>query len=443
MEYIRRYFGFKEHNTSFMIEVRAGFTTFLTVAYILFVNPSILSSAIPIEHQAFPQMMTATALAAAFGCLVMGFFARLPFALAPGMGLNAYFAYTVVGSLGVPWQSALGAIFISGLIFSIISAFGIRSLLVEAIPHSVKVSSAAGIGLFLALIGAKNSGIVVDHPATLLTMGDLSQAGPALAAVGLMVMAVLTALRIRGAILIGILTISFAAIVFELPVFQGKAYSSLEQGLIQSPVWPVDLVASLDFQGAWELGIFGVVFVFFFVDFFDTAGTFLGLSQKIDMFKGGDKSKKAFLSDAIATMVGAVIGTTTTTTYVESAAGIEEGGRSGLVAVVCGCLFLLSIFLWPIASMVPAIAIAPALILVGAMMMGGLSQLNWNDPTISVPAFLTIMTMPFTFSIANGISVGIISHVIIFTFVNRAREVNWIVFALAAALIARFIYLSA
>ena len=329
---------------------------------------------------------------------------------------------------GTSWQTALGAVMISGLLFLVISLVGLRQLLVEAIPESVKLASSAGIGLFLAFIGAKNAGLVVANQATFVTLGDFSRADTALGAGGLLFMAVLISLRIRGAILMGILGISTVAIVFSLPVFQGKAFSGFDGALIQAPIWPSELFMAMDFSGALEMGIVGVIFVFFFVDFFDTAGTFLGLSRRVDIFdRSGNTTKKAFLTDAIATMSGAVIGTTSTTTYVESAAGIEEGGKTGLVAVVVGLLFLISIFLWPLLSTVPAVATAPALILIGSLMMGGLSRLDWGDPAIAIPAFLTVVAMPFTFSIANGISFGIISHTVIFALSKRAKDVNWIV----------------
>ena len=444
MEKLKTYFRFAEHQTDLRTEVRAGFTTFITVAYILFVNPTILSSAIPLGDNGFAQLMTATALAGAVGCLFMGLYARLPFALAPGMGLNAYFAYTVVGSMGVPWQAAFGAVLISGIIFLIISAAGARQALVEAVPHSVKISSAVGIGLFLAFIGAKNAGLVVDHPATLVSLGSLRDTGTLLGVLGLLILGLLLVLRVKGAILIGILTISAIAIAIEAPVFSGKAFSGFSGSLIQAPVWPSDLFLSFDLKGALEMGILGVVFIFFFVDFFDTAGTFFGLSQKVDLFSQGSDNKvqKGFLSDAIATIFGSLIGTTSTTTYVESAAGIEEGGKTGLVAVVVGALFLLSIFLWPVASMVPAVATAPALILVGAFMMGGMANLDWSDHLVAIPAFLTIISMPLTFSIANGISFGIISHVLLHLLSGRGKSVNILAYVLAAALLARFAFMA-
>lgn len=443
---IERYFDFKGHGVNFKSEIRAGFTTFLTLSYILFVNPSILSGAIKVPGvDVYPQLMTATALAAALGSLLMGMIARYPFALAPGMGINAYFTYVVVGQMGMTWQQGLGATFLSGLIFTGITIVGFREQLVNAIPYPVKIAATAGIGLFLALIGLKNSGIIVGSEATLVTLGDLSKAGPILTLLGFIIMVVLLFKKVRGAIAIGMLLITLIAILTEVKVFQGKAFEGFKHGLIQAPQWPTDIGLSLDIGGAMEIGLLGVIFVFLFVDLFDTAGTLLGLSYRAGYTKGNEplpRASKAFLADAIATVAGSTLGTTSTTTYVESASGIEDGGRTGFTSVVVAGLFVLSIFFWPLASAIPAAATAPALIMVGALMMSSLGNINWDNVTDSVPAFLTIIMMPLSFSIANGLSAGILSYVLIKALTGEAKKISKILYLLSILLIGRYAYIA-
>ncbi|QDG53035.1 NCS2 family permease [Persicimonas caeni] len=440
-----RFFGLSEANTSPGAEMRAGLTTFLTMAYILFVNPSILAQAIQIEDaNVTAQLLTATALAACFGTLVMGLVARFPFALAPGMGLNAYFAFTVVLGMGIPWQTALGAVFISGLVFVLLSFGGVRQAIVNAIPGDLQIATSAGIGLFLAIIGASNAGIVADHPVTLVTLGDVASPGVALALGGFLITAVLMALRVRGAILAGIVLTSVAAVVLGAPVFDGEAFGGLSEGVIRAPAWPVDLFAKLDLTAALSLGLLDVVFIFFFVDLFDTAGTLVGLGHKAGYMDEEGRlpgASRAFFSDAIATCFGAILGTSTTTSYVESAAGVEEGGRTGLTAVAVALLFGLSIFLWPLASAVPLVATAPALIIVGALMMSHIGEVDWSDVRVSVPAFVTIIGMPLTYSIANGISFGIISWVVIHLLSGKGRDVHPILYVLAVLLVVRYAWL--
>lgn len=447
MRAVDEYFGITAAGSSFRIEVRAGVTTFLTMAYILFVNPDILGKAIVIDgHNLFAQILTATALAAAIGTLMMGVIAKYPYALAPGMGINAYFTFTVVMGQGVPWRTALGAVFISGVLFLILSVSGVRAWVVDAIPPSLKIGTAAGIGLFLAIIGASASGLVVDHPATLVTLGDLSAPGPLLAVAGVILIATLLARRLPGAILVGIFAISVVAIATDAPVFNGASFAGFQHGVVQSPAWPVDLIGALDIRGAFGLGLLSIVFVFLFVDFFDTAGTLMGLSEKAgftDVQGRLPRANQAFSADAIATSVGAVLGTTSTTTYIESASGIEEGGRTGFTAVVVAILFAGSVFFWPLAAAVPSVATAPALIVVGAMMMSNLHRVKWADYTESVPVFLTIVLMPLTYSIANGISFGIVSFVAIRALAGRGREVHGLMYGLAALLVARYVYLGA
>jgi adenine/guanine/hypoxanthine permease len=445
---IDRYFGITALGSTIPREVRAGFTTWLTMSYILFVNPQVLLAAIPVPN-AFVQLLMATCLAAAFGSLAMGIVARYPFAQAPGMGLNAFFAFTVVGALGYPWQTALGAVFISGVLFVILSVVGARRAIVRAIPLGLKFAITAGIGAFLALLGFRSAGIVVSNEATLLGLGDLRSPTAWLAITGLLVTAVLMYRKITGAILYGILFTSLLAIVTRAKVYTGPdgsptSFSGFPDGIVGLPVWPSDLFGQLDIGAALGLGLFSVVFTFFFVDFFDATGTLTGLAQRAGYLdEKGDmpRARLTFSMDGLAAMFGALVGTSTTTAYVESASGIEEGGRTGLTATVVGGLFGLSMFLWPLAGAVPGAATAPALILVGALMMEGVRHVEWGDIAEAVPAFLTIILMPLTFSIANGVSFGVISYCLIALLSGRGRKVSPILYVVAALLLARYIFL--
>lgn len=445
VDQLDRYFGITESGSSLRIEARAGFTIFLTMSYILFVNPDILSAAIQIDG-AFPQLLTATALAAAFGSLFMGIVARYPFALAPGMGLNAYFAYTVVLGEGIPWQTALGAVFLSGLLFIALSAVGVRKAVVRALPAELRVATAAGIGLFLAFIGAKNAGWIVASPATLVTLGALDSASSGIATLGLMVVGGLLARRVPGAILIGIAVCTAVAIATGAPVYQGVAFGGFSDGFVRAPAWPVDLIGALDIGNALEMGLIGIVFTFTFVDLFDTAGTLVGLGERSGLTdESGNlpNASRAFLSDAVATTFGSLLGTSTTTTYIESTAGVEAGGRTGLTAVVAGLCFALSTVFWPLASAVPAAATAPVLVLVGVAMMSGLGRVDWSCPERAVPAFLTILLMPLTFSIANGIAAGILAWVALHTVAGKLKDLSWVMVTLAAAIVVRYTWLAA
>jgi adenine/guanine/hypoxanthine permease len=444
---IDRYFQVSESGSSWRVELRAAVTTFVTMAYILFVNPEILGQAIVVEGQdLFPQLLTATALAAALGSAVMGLAARYPFALAPGMGINAYFTYSVVLGQGIPWTVALGAVFLSGALFLVLSVTGVRTLVVDALPAPLKLATSAGIGLFLAIIGAQGGGLIADHPATLVTLGDLSAPKAALCLAGLTSTAILLALRVRGAILIGIVSTSALAIVFDAPVFaNGEPFGGFSGGFVQAPVWPSDLFLSLDIAGAFDLGIVSIVFVFLFVDFFDTAGTLLGLSARVGFSDSQlrlQNSRAAFTADAVATSAGALLGTSSTTTYIESAAGIEDGGRTGLTAVLVALLFIVSTCLWPVAAAVPGVATAPTLIVVGAMMMSTLQKIEWVEYRETIPVFLTITMMPLTYSIANGIAFGIISYAVLHATTGRARDVHWLVYGIAGLLIARYAFMA-
>lgn len=443
-----RYFGISAAGSSIGREARAALATFLTMSYILFVNPQVLGQAITIPD-AFAQLLFATAAAAAIGSIFMGVVARYPFALAPGMGVNAYFAYTVVMGQGIKWQTALGAVFISGFIFLLLSAGGVRQAIVNALPASLKYATSAGIGMFLAIIGLKNAGIVVASQATFVTLGHLTSPSVLVALFGLLVTGALLIRRFPGAILAGIVAATVVAIATKAPVYFGPegrlvAFEGLTAGVVQMPVWPVDLFMAMDLKGAIGLGLIGIVFTFLFVDLFDTAGTLIGLSAKAGYLddKGQlPRANQAFASDSVATMAGAALGTSTTTSFIESAAGIETGGRTGLTAVFVGVLFIAALFLWPLAAAVPGAATAPALILVGAMMMTHMHRIPWDDYEEAIPAFLTMAAMPFTFSIANGISFGIVSYALLKVASGKLRGLSWILGVLAILLIARYIWL--
>jgi AGZA family xanthine/uracil permease-like MFS transporter len=385
--------------------------------------------------------MAATAIAAAVGTLVMGLLARYPFATAPGMGLNAFFTYTLVLNQKVDWRIALGCVFLSGLMAVVISLFGLRESIIRAVPMCLKRATAAGIGLFLAMIGLINSGLVIDHPATLVTLGSFKNPSVKLTCLGLLVTAVLLISKVRGAIVIGIIVVSTVAIVGGFPVYHGQAFGGFLHGVVQSPAWPVDLMFALDIKGALSLSLMTTILSMFFVDFFDTAGTLVGLADRAGFTdKQGNlpRGSKAFLADGLASTLGAVVGTSSTTSYIESMAGIEDGGRSGLVAVTVAVLFLLSLFFWPLAGVVPGAATAPALILVGAMMIAAASGIDWEDYRQGIPAFLTMVAMPLTYSIANGIAFGIIAYTLLHLLSGKPKEVHPFMYLLTILLVLKY-----
>jgi len=422
-----RYFEFDELGTSWTREIGAGFTTFLTMAYIIFVNPSILADA----GMPAAAVMTATCLSAGFASILMGAIARYPMAMAPGMGLNAYFTYGVVKGMGVSWQIALGAVFLSGVLFLVLTALGVRRWIVESIPKPLYAAVAAGIGLFIALIGMKNAGIVVASPATALTLGNLRTPAVALAMVTLLVTAALLVRGVRAAILIGVVGAVIAANVFGMGQGGGAA--------VAAPLW-----MQLDIGGALRLGLVEIVFAFLFVDLFDNLGTLLAVAQRARLI-GADGSipriNRILTADSVATMAGSLLGTSTVVSYIESAAGVAAGGRTGVVAIVTGLLFLASVFVTPLIGAIPAAATAPALILVGVLMMSHAAAIDWDDLRHAIPAFLTMAAIPYTFSIANGLSLGFISYAALKLLTGRGREVSWFVYVLAAVLLARFFYL--
>ncbi len=434
--WFERYFEFDRFGTDMRTEVLAGLTTFMTMAYILFVNPAILSNAM--GKEAIPSIVTATALSAGISTIIMGIYAKKPFALAPGMGLNAYFAYSVCLGMGYPWQVALAAVFVEGVIFILLSVTMVRSMVIDAIPMSQKYAIGAGIGLFLTLIGLKNAGLVVASKPTLVTMGFSNFTKPELwlAVFGIFFACALMVRRIPGALLISILTTTVLAVLLHV--------APMPKSLFSMPTLSYTFM-KLDFKGLLNVGAFGVVFAFFMVDFFDTVGTVTGLSAKAGFLDENGRvpdSEKILLTDAIGTTLGAILGTSTVTTYIESAAGIEEGGRTGMVALVVGLLFIIvGSFISPIAEIIPDCATAPALIIVGFLMMSVVRGIDYDDYTEAIPAFFVLATIPFTFSIADGIGIGFISYCLLKLFAGRQREVHPLLWILAGVFVVYFLYL--
>ena len=431
MRGLERYFELYQHDTTLSREVLAGVTTFLTMAYIVFVNPAILSDAGVDRDAAF----VATCLAAAIGCLLMGLLANYPIALAPGMGLNAFFTYTVVGQLGHSWQTALGVVFLSGLIFLVLSVLPVREWIVNAIPRALKMAISAGIGMFLAIIALRNAGIVVDSPATLVQLGDLGTPSALLAALGFFAMVAMDRLRVPGAILISIITVTILSTFIGLNTYSG---------IVSAPPSLSPTFMQLDIAAAFELGLISVVFAFLFVDLFDTAGTLIGVAHRAELLDENGRLprlRSALLADSLATVAGAALGTSTTTSYIESAAGIRAGGRTGLTAVVVAVLFLGCLFFAPLAGSVPAYATAPALLFVACMMARGLSEINWDDVTDYVPAVVTALAMPLTFSIATGIGIGFITYAAVKVLSGRWSEATPAILILAGAFVLKFAFL--
>lgn len=430
------YFRFEEYGTNMRTEVLAGLTTFMTMAYIIFVNPAILSDAM--GKDAIPSLVTATALAAGIATIIMALYARKPFALAPGMGLNAYFTYGVVLGMGYSWQVALAAVFVEGIIFMILTVTKLRTAVINAIPVSQKYAIGAGIGLFLTLIGLKAAGIVVYNPATLVSLGveNFAKKEFWIAILGLLIAAAMMVRKIPGALLVAILVSTAVAVVIGVapPPESLVALPTLDKTFLQ-----------LDFVGLLNVGAIGVVFAFFMVDFFDTLGTVSGLSAKAGfMRKDGSipDSEKILMTDAFGTSFGALLGTSTVTTYIESAAGIEEGGRTGMTALVVGVLFIVvGLFVSPIAAIIPSAATAPALILVGFLMLTVIRDIDFSDLTESLPAFAVLVTIPFTYSIADGIGAGFLSYVVLKMLAGRWREIHPLMFALAVVFAVYFLYL--
>lgn len=428
--WLERMFKLTEHNTTVRTEVIAGLTTFLTMAYIIFVNPSILGDAGMPKGAVF----VATCLIAALGTLIMGLYANYPIAMAPGMGLNAYFAYVVVLGMGYTWQVALGAVFISGTLFLIVTVTGLRELFIQGIPQSLRTAITVGIGMFLALIALKSAGVVAASPATFVTLGDLHSAPVVLATLGFLVIVALDRLKVRGAILIGILLVTVLSFFFGGNKFHG---------VFDAPPSIAPTFMQLDIMGALKGGILNVVLVFFLVEMFDATGTLMGVAKRAGLLVPGkmERMNKALLADSGAIFAGSLLGTSSTTAYVESAAGVQAGGRTGLTAVVVAGLFLACLMISPLAGSVPAYATAPALLFVGCLMLRDLVELDWEDTTEVIPAAVTALAMPFTYSIANGLAFGFITYAVLKLFTGRAREVHAMVWVIAAIFLFKFAYI--
>ena len=439
------FFEFGELQTNLRTEILAGVTTFVTMAYILAVNPDILSNAIFLQESGdlFGELVIATAISSALATLIMGIYAKYPFALAPGMGINAYFAFSVVLGLGISWRVALAAVFIEGLIFIALSATKVRSRIVTAIPECLKHATAAGIGLFIAYIAlTSNSGIIVTDEATTTTLGSIGQPNTLMAIFGILLTAALVARRIKGALLIGILATALLGWILGVAPWP--------EGVIGLPQWPGHLLGQA-FVGLAEVfqtniwNLLAVLFVFLFVDLFDTVGTLTGVGVKAGFVNDEGElphASKAFMADAVGTTAGAVLGTSTVATYIESASGVSEGGRSGFTAVVVAGLFALSIFFIPLLSAIPPFATAPALLIVGVLMAGSVKEIHWDDPAESIPSFLTILFIPLSFSIAEGLAVGFISYPLLKAFQGKAHETNVAVWILAVIFLLRFVFLA-
>jgi AGZA family xanthine/uracil permease-like MFS transporter len=397
---LERYFQLREYGTNVRTEIMAGATTFLTMAYIIFVNPQILS----VSGMDLGAVFVATCLAAAISSAIMGLYANYPIALAPGMGLNAYFSFGLVKGMGYPWQVALGAVFLSGLLAVLLSLSPVREWLFNAIPKTLKLAISAGIGLFLGIIALKNAGIIVESPATLVTLGNVKSPQVLLAAAGFIAMVALDARKVPGAIIIAIL------VTTAVGVFLGVSPAG---GIVSLPPSLTPTLFKLDIAGALEIGLIGIIFALLFVDLFDTAGTLVGVAHRAGLLTPDGKLprlKRALLADSSATMIGALLGTSNTTSYIESAAGVKVGGRTGLTAVTVAILFLLALFLAPLAGTVPAYATAPALLFVACLMARGLTEMDWDDVTEYAPGVVTALAMPLTFSIAYGIAFGFITY---------------------------------
>jgi AGZA family xanthine/uracil permease-like MFS transporter len=425
---MERLFGLAAHGTTPRTELMAGLTTFLTMAYIIVVNPGIMAAAGIDPGAAF----VATCLAAAIGSALMGLLANYPIALAPGMGLNAYFAFAVVGGMGIPWPVALGAVFVAGMLFFAVSIAGFREWLINGIPLSLKLGIAAGIGFFLGFIGLQGMGLAVDHPATLVGLGKLAETKTLLACAGFLLIAGLVARNVPGAIILGILVTAALGIPFGLTTFRGIA---------DLPPSLAPTFLQMDIAGALSIGLVGIVFTFFLVDLLDNAGTLIATTHRAGLMRQDGsvpRLGRALMADSGGAMIGAALGTSTTVSYIESASGIQAGGRTGLTALTVAAFFLLALFLAPLATSIPGFATAPALVFVACLMAKSLEHLNWGDTTDYLPAIVTALAMPFSFSIATGIGLGFITYAAVKALAGRAGEVHGAVWLLAALSAAKF-----
>ena len=428
---LERYFEFAELQTNWRTEIVAGLTTFVTMAYIIFVNPALLAK----TGMPLAAVTAATCLCAAVGSILMGAVARYPLALAPGMGLNAYFTYTVCLKMHVPWQTALGAVFLSGVIFLLLTFGGIRQLLVAAIPQELHAAVAGGVGLFIAFIGLIDSGIIVKDPATAVALGNLHAPQTALACFGLLLIALLQVFRVKASILIGIAGTMLTGFIFGQVHWTPTHYRFSE---ITATAF------HLDIPGALHIGAAEIIFVFLFVDLFDNIGTLLAVTEKSGLIPANNRIprlSRIFFADATATIVGSLAGTSTVTSYIESTAGVAAGGRSGVTAITTGLLFFVALFVAPLIGAIPTAATAPALIIVGALMISTVGTIAWSDPLVAIPAFLTLITIPLTYSIATGLSFGLISFAVLRLCSGGARRKDWLLYVLAGVFLLRFVFL--
>ncbi|RZO75989.1 MAG: NCS2 family permease [OM182 bacterium] len=426
-----RLFKLKEFNTTFSKEILAGLTTFMAMAYIIFVNPQMMADA----GMDYGASFVATCIAAAIACFLMGLYANWPVGLAPGMGLNAFFTYTIVGEMGYSWQVALGAVFLAGILFVLMSITRLRAWMLESIPKDLRIAMGVGVGLFIGIIGLMNGGIIADHPATLLTLGDLSTPQPLMACLGFLIIMGLAVRNIPGAIILGILSITVIALVTGHAEYQG---------LVSAPPSIAPTIAQLDIRGALEITMVSVILAILFVNLFDTAGTLMGVASRAGLMDSEGNIKdidRALKADSTSSVAGAFFGCSPVTSYVESAAGVSAGGRTGLTACTVGLLFLFAIFFAPLAGMVPAFATAGALIYVALVMMGGMRDLDWNSPTNLLPALIMILMIPLSFSIAHGIAVGFISYVVLKVSAGKTEEINVGIWFLAIIFAAKFAFL--
>jgi AGZA family xanthine/uracil permease-like MFS transporter len=435
---LNRFFGLDAHGTTVPTEVFAGLTTFLTMAYIVVVNPVILGAAgMPVAGVA-----VATCLAAGIGSILMGLVSNYPLALAPGMGLNAYFTYTVVQGMGLPWQTALGCVFLSGIAFLLLTVAGVRQLIISAVPRSLFAAVGGGIGLFIAFIGLSDAGVIVAKPGTMVGLGNLTAPTAALSMLGLLVIASLQAKRVKGAMLFGILLTATIAWILGFAHFAPGAYRLSD---LSATAFKLDIPAALNLKGGIGLSLLEIVFVFLFVDMFDNVGTLMAVTKRAGLTAPDGtvpRMNRILLADSASMLVGAVAGTSPVTSYIESASGVAVGGRTGLTSVVVGLLFLGTLFFAPLVQAIPAAATAPALILVGALMMGALAEVEWTDPGAAIPAFLTVIIIPLSYSIANGLAFGITSHAVLKLVRGQAALKDWLVYLLATLCVVRFIYLA-
>ena len=429
---LTKLFGFDSKQTTVRTEVLAGITTFLTMSYILAVNPAMFSE---LEGMPIGAVFTSTALAAIVGCLAMAFWGKLPFGLAPGMGLNAFFVYTVCMGMGYSWQFALTAVFIEGLLFILMTITNIREAIVNAIPITLRYAIGGGIGLFIAFIGLQNGGVIVDDPATLITLGDVTSGTALLSLIGLFITGFLYAKSVRGAMLIGILVTTIIGIPMGITEFKG---------VLSTPESIAPIFCKFEWHNIFSLDMLVVVFTFLFIDMFDTVGTLIGVCTKAMMVDGNGRVmriKEAFMADAIATTVGAMLGTSTTTTYVESASGVAQGGRSGLTAFAIACCFVITLFFSPLFLSIPAAATAPVLVIVGLLMLEPINRIDFGNYSESIPAFVCIITMPLAYSISDGILLGMISYVILNLLCGNYKKITPTMYILAVLFILKYIFI--